>query len=290
MHDQRERIQRENERLEREAHRSKRAGILSLLVVFVLCIVLARRYGQNNAAGASKTETAATVQGTAETGNTWDIREQTAAEETEEAQEEQSAESVTTEPSDDVLNYDICLDSAMGPLFYYNQDDALWSDYLWGGTDDLSTYGCGPTTMAMIVNSFVSESNQVTPITIADYCLDHYLFCKGHGSYHEIVEDVLTHYGFIVTSLQNDLTVESVENALHRGHLVVALVGPGYFSDYGHYLIITADNGDGTMNVADSKSLDNTLRPFRAQFLIDELHYARDGGAPLWEVSLGDTN
>lgn len=287
----RERLERENHRLEREGRQSRRASWFLLIVVFVVFVTLGR--GDSKSAGTTRetslpesteiaAETAAAVQSTTEAAATVQETVETAEEAAaEEADTEDSAVPVQEEP-----DYDICLSSAMGPLFYYNQTDEKWSDYLWGGTDDLATYGCGPTTMAMIVNSFGSVSEQVTPITMADYCYEKGLFCQGHGSYHNIVKTVLTGFGFTVKSLQDSLSAESLVSALEKGHLVVALMGPGYFTDSGHYLIITAHNEDGTFSVADAKSLDNTLRTYNGNFLIENLHSARDSGAPLWEISL----
>ena len=37
------------------------------------------------------------------------------------------------------------LDTCMGPMYYYNQGDTRWSSYLYGGSDPMLQYGCGPT-------------------------------------------------------------------------------------------------------------------------------------------------
>ena len=56
--------------------------------------------------------------------------------------------------------YTLSLTSSIGTLTYYNQSDSRWADYLYGGSDPLSVYGCGPTVMAMIVNSFTEHTCQ----------------------------------------------------------------------------------------------------------------------------------
>jgi hypothetical protein len=296
----RERIAEKNRVLEQQAQRSRRVGVGFLLLVLAAGTLMVNRNRQESASAedtaAANASMASTEEITAAAVDTEPASEpETAAflqseepaakaateEETDGAGESSSFASSEEEEPD----YDICLDSAMGPLFYYNQTDERWSDYLWGGTDDLAAYGCGPTSMAMIVNSFGSQSEQVTPITMAKYCYQEGLFSQGHGSYHQIVEDVLSEYGFAVTSLQDDQTVSAVQQALRKGHLVVALMGPGHFTDSGHYLVITSENDDGTWNVADTKSLENTMQSFEPEDILSELHNARDAGAPLWEVA-----
>lgn len=49
--------------------------------------------------------------------------------------------------------YTSILGTSLGPMIYYNQSDDRWGSYLYGGSDPMSTYGCGPTTVAMLVHS-----------------------------------------------------------------------------------------------------------------------------------------
>ena len=62
------------------------------------------------------------------------------------------------------------LDTSMGPMFYYNQGDTRWSSYLYGGSDPMLQYGCGPTAAA-ICSSPASQMAEeaITPVTIADW-------------------------------------------------------------------------------------------------------------------------
>lgn len=49
-------------------------------------------------------------------------------------------------PGSDGNSYDAAiLDTSMGPMYYYNQGDTRWSSYLYGGSDPMQQYGCGPT-------------------------------------------------------------------------------------------------------------------------------------------------
>ena len=56
-------------------------------------------------------------------------------------------------PQEDAV-FIFMLDTALGPMLYYSQGDTRWKDYLYGGVDPKSSYGCGPVCVAMIINSF----------------------------------------------------------------------------------------------------------------------------------------
>lgn len=83
--------------------------------------------------------------------------------------------------------YDLMLDSVCGPLTYYNQNDARWGGFLYGGKDSLATYGCGPTVMAMIVTSLTG--NQVLPPDMAAWAAANKSWAPGQGSYHRLILD-----------------------------------------------------------------------------------------------------
>lgn len=55
------------------------------------------------------------------------------------------------------------LDTCMGPMYYYNQGDTRWSSYLYGGSDPMLQYGCGPTAAAMLISSFTNGGEAITP-------------------------------------------------------------------------------------------------------------------------------
>ncbi len=55
------------------------------------------------------------------------------------------------------------LDTSMGPMYYYNQGDTRWSSYLYGGSDPMQQYGCGPTAAAMLISSFTNDGEAITP-------------------------------------------------------------------------------------------------------------------------------
>jgi hypothetical protein len=182
--------------------------------------------------------------------------------------------------------YDVMLDSVSGPLTYYNQGDARWSNFLYGGKDPLSTYGCGPTVMAMLITSFTG--NQVLPTDVATWAAQNNSWCPGQGSYHRLIADSSTAYGLKATPLK-DYTVQGLQNALDSGHLVVALMKKGHFTQQGHFIIITRFTGDGKFRIADPNNFDNTKFDWDSSLIFQELNYRSGNGGPLWIIGLPDS-
>lgn len=183
--------------------------------------------------------------------------------------------------------YDVMLDSVCGPLTYYNQSDARWGNYLYGGKDPLSTYGCGPTAMAMLITSFTG--NQVLPTEAADWAASNRSWCPGEGSYHRIVMDSSAAYGLKSAPLK-DYTLQGIQNALNSGYLVVALMNKGHFTQQGHFIIITRVTEDGKIRLADPNNYDNTKYDWDPSIIFQELNYRASNGGPLWMVGPPDSH
>lgn len=181
-------------------------------------------------------------------------------------------------------DYNVVLDTELGPMMYYCQHDSHWAQYPYGGQDPLTSYGCGPTTAAMIVNAFGNISGQITPKEMADWSASYGYYAPHSGSYHDYIPAVLSAFDLIVDSVQ-DRSVENASALLQSGHILVALMGPGALTNGGHFIIITKVNEDGTFSIADPNSYDNSVKSWDADQIIRELKKNYDGGGPLWSVT-----
>ncbi|MCI8886572.1 MAG: hypothetical protein HFG70_00645 [Hungatella sp.] len=178
--------------------------------------------------------------------------------------------------------YSCMLDTPLGPLFYYNQGDLRWKEYLYGGSDRMAKYGCGPTCVAMIINSFTL--NSVTPVEMADWSAQNGYYARHSGSYHGLIPGSLSSFGLQVDSV-TDRTVEHASELLRTGHILVALMGKGSLTQNGHFIIIAQLAGDGNVYIADPANYENSTKVWDLQLLMDELKGAYDSGGPLWAVS-----
>ena len=178
--------------------------------------------------------------------------------------------------------YTLVLKSSVGILTYYNQLDIRWAEHLYGGQDPLKIYGCGPTALAMVVSSFTNQ--KLTPPEMADWAAANNYWTPGSGTRHNFIPECAAAFGMRSESFQN-LTVEGVLSELSRGHILIALMGPGHFTEQGHFIII-ADDWSGTqVRIADPISLENTQKPWELQTILDELSPAANSGGPVWSIS-----
>lgn len=164
---------------------------------------------------------------------------------------------------------------------YFNQSDALWADQPYG-SDNIGHYGCGPTVMVMAVNSMTHQISD--PVHMAQWAVDHGYWARKTGSYLSIVEGTATSFGLQVESI-TDLTPEAIRDALLSGKLLVALMGPGHFTNGGHFILLRGITLSGDVLVADPNSTERSLTTWDPQLILDELSASTAHGAPLWTLS-----
>lgn len=178
--------------------------------------------------------------------------------------------------------YSLTLKSSTGVLTYYNQSDARWADFLYGGQDPLHTYGCGPTVLAMIISSFTPHT--YTPSDMAVWAADHNYWSAGHGTKHNFIPECAEAFGLKAAPFTN-YTVEGVLSELSNGHILVALMGAGHFTAGGHFIIIIDRWSENQVRIADPANLENTQRPWDIQLILNEISAYAQAGGPVWSIT-----
>lgn len=177
--------------------------------------------------------------------------------------------------------YSVMLDTAAGPMLYYNQGDIRWANFLYGGQDPIRQFGCGPTAIAMLINSFTDHS--VTPVETAVWAAENGYYAPQSGSYHSLIPDGLSAFGLCVKSVSSP-SVQAAKEELAQGHLLVALMGKGALTQNGHFIIIVQTQGEDDAYIADPNSYENSTLTWSLTQLIGELKGSYDSGGPLWAV------
>ena len=80
-------------------------------------------------------------------------------------------------------------------------------------------------------------------------------------------------------------TPEALRTCLRNGKYAVLLMGPGHFTDGGHFIVAMGINPDGTVQIADPVSELHSSEEWDADLLLAELSSATDSGAPVWIIS-----
>ncbi len=167
------------------------------------------------------------------------------------------------------------------PLYYYNQKDEAWAYQLFGN-DNIGSYGCGPTALAMTVSSLVRFDTD--PAKMASWCASEGYWAPGDGSYLSIVKGTADHFGLQCVSLGKP-TADVLREKLGSGGVIVALMGRGHFTRGGHFILLHGVTEDGKILVADPNSRENSLALWDAETIVSELSSSTDSGAPLWHVT-----
>lgn len=134
------------------------------------------------------------------------------------------------------------------------QTDSRWSDVEYAGsTIELS--GCGPTCLSMVYVALTGDTSQ-TPVTVAEMSTLYGFAVEDSGSSWELMTTGAEALGLQAEelSLSESVIVEALEN----GQPIIAVVGPGEFTDEGHFIVLAGITDDGQIIVHDPNSSDNT--------------------------------
>ena len=159
-------------------------------------------------------------------------------------------------------------------FIYFNQADAAWNDNGY----QIKSSGCGPSAMAVCISSLTDQ--WVTPVdtTVWAYKNGYY---SSAGASHEMVPALAKQYKLECNGLGSD--VSKVRDALKKKHPVVALMGPGYFTKKGHFIVLVAIDENDQVTVADVGSRQRTQYKYPLKEVIAQTKSASAGG-PCWEI------
>ena len=167
-------------------------------------------------------------------------------------------------------------------VVYFCQADETWATQPYG-SDTIGPYGCGPTAMAMAVASLTDEDTD--PAVMSAWAVNHGYWASRSGSYHSIVPGTAKGFGLEVESF-TPRTTDELLTALYTGKIMVALMGPGHFTQGGHFILIRGATMSGEVLVADPNSLERSLTTWDPQLILDELAVRASSGGPLWAITI----
>ena len=158
---------------------------------------------------------------------------------------------------------------------YFNQGDSAWNQNGYC----IAKAGCGPTSMAVVITSLTGK--WVTPLDTAIWGYQHGFYSR-EGSAHEMIPAMAAAYGLRCQGVGTDY--QSIKKALKAGNPVVCLMGPGYFTRGGHFMVLVAIDNNDCVTVADVGSRTRSAYKYRLADVIAQSKGASAGG-PFWVMS-----
>lgn len=158
---------------------------------------------------------------------------------------------------------------------YFNQGDSAWNQNGYC----IAKAGCGPTSMAVVITSLTGK--WVTPLDTAIWGYQHGFYSR-EGSAHEMIPAMATAYGLRCQGAGTDY--QAIKKALKAGKPVVCLMGPGYFTRGGHFMVLVAIDNNDCVTVADVGSRTRSAYKYRLVDVIAQSKGASAGG-PFWVMS-----
>ena len=153
------------------------------------------------------------------------------------------------------------------------QGDKRWGTNVYTAYNNpnqtIANSGCGPSSMSDIMASWVNHS--ITPVEMCDYAVKHGFRTKDSGTAWGFFKSIANTYGF--TGFLQTKSMATARQALKAGAMVVASMGPGYWTKGGHFICLwkTDDTYMYACDPASSTRTKQKLGPFeeqRKQFFI----------------------
>lgn len=134
-----------------------------------------------------------------------------------------------------------------------------WDDR-WGfteyGSSVLGLTGCGPTSLSMVAIGLTGNTG-ATPDRIARFAMENGFYLEGTGTKWSLMTDGAASFG--LTGRQITPAREEIYAVLSYGQPVIVSVGPGQFTDAGHFLVLSGLS-DGKVLLHDPNSAENSSR------------------------------
>lgn len=163
----------------------------------------------------------------------------------------------------------------IGKFIYFNQVDSAWNQNGYC----IHSSGCGPTAMAVCISSLTGK--WVTPLDTTIWAYNNGYYTNA-GSSHAMIPALAKQYDLNCNGLGTDYA--SIKAALKAGNPVVALMGPGYFTKGGHFIVLVGIDDKDQVTVADVASRERSAYKYTLKDVIAQSKSASAGG-PFWEIS-----
>lgn len=120
------------------------------------------------------------------------------------------------------------------------QWDERWG-YTWYGDSVLGVTGCGPTALSMAAAG-LTGNEALTPAAVAGFAEANGYYIEGTGTSWTLMTEGCLAFG--IRGEELPLEEARIRQELEAGHPVICSMGPGDFTDKGHFIVLAGLEGD----------------------------------------------
>lgn len=161
---------------------------------------------------------------------------------------------------------DLSAEAAGGTVPLLLQWDERWG-YRSYGSGLIGYTGCGPTCLSMVALYLTGDAN-CDPGTVAQYAQQQGYYVEGSGTAWELMATGCTHFG--LKSEEIGLDENGMAAALSDGKVLICSMGPGDFTDGGHYIVLTGHSDTG-FSICDPNSPKRSAQTWTFERLKDQI-------------------
>lgn len=145
---------------------------------------------------------------------------------------------------------DLSGEVSQGQIPLFLQWDERWG-YETYGSDFLALTGCGPTCLSMVCCGLTGNTD-CNPLYVARLSEQGGYYVPGAGTSWALMTEGALALGLNAQELPTN--IETLTAALQAGMPVICSMGPGDFTDQGHFIVLTGIDDEGQITIADPNS------------------------------------
>ncbi len=159
------------------------------------------------------------------------------------------------------------------------QWDERWGYHIYGA-GVIGTTGCGPTALSMVA-LYLTGDPSYDPVTVADYAESAGYSDPGNGTQWTLMSEGCRAFGLIAEELPLD--EERMRAALIAERPVICAMGPGDFTETGHFIVLTGLTEEGFV-VNDPNSIERSERAWTYEEISGQIRniWAFDKAPEYW--------
>ena len=150
-----------------------------------------------------------------------------------------------------------------------------WSE-VWGyasyGSENIGMGGCGPTSLSMVATGLTGNTS-FTPKYVADMSVNMGYYVESVGTDWSLMTEGASQLGINSAQLTN-WSEDSLKSELSAGHPIICSMGPGNFTNQGHFIVLSGLTEDGKVLVNDPNSKINSRKKWDLNTIINQMNAA----------------